>query len=814
MLGYAPVSLEPVGNLPLTELGGEALSGPQLLRGVPFDVPSRVIVLDDASCDVSIAVGRPAKYLIVAHQQLSSNVLAGGDLGTTVAEYVFHLVSGRAFAVPIRERFEIACVPTWWGGLPFLAFPDFDNSMSGSVGRNNPVSEPPTRPDSYQRLPKHWYLWVWENPTPDATVESIEIVPRGPRFAIGAVTTSDFDEYPFNRQARRGVIIELKGPKGPVEVAVDRGSVTNARSLVTGSAARFLADPLRGFGEPLSDQETASFAEIGALPSATVTISHGGERIAEVNWGELQDRGMIRTANTSVEIRDPGRNWVQVTVLDDETNRPVPCKVHFRSIDGIPYQPHGHHQHLDSSVGPWHAEVGADVRLGRVTYAYIDGTCEGWLPRGEVIVDVARGYEYEPLREKVRIRPGQRELTLRLRRWIDMNKHCWYSGDTHVHFLSQQGAHVQSQGEAVNVVNVLQSQWGARFSNIEEFTGKPSVACNGSNIVYVTQENRQHVLGHLTLLGLKRPVMPLCTDGPSEAEMGGGLDATMSDWADRCHEQGGLVIIPHLPSPNGEPATLIATGRADAVEMLVEGSYNHIEYYRYLNCGYRLPLVGGTDKMTSDVPVGMYRTYVHLNDPLTYENWCRGVALGRTFLSGGPIIHFSVDGATLGDTVQLSGAGTVDVEAWAESIFPIHTLQIVERGRVVASAEASNGARRLELRDRLHIDHDTWLAARCGGPSYTAIPHRDCWSRGIFAHTSPIYIGLGAEWSMFDESTVRYMLTLVDGCLSYIDRSAVRWGPSDVTYHHGEGDHAAWLHRPFLEARDALEERLAQLGLL
>ena len=77
----------------------------------------------------------------------------------------------------------------------------------------------------------------------------------------------------------------------------------------------------------------------------------------------------------------------------------------------------------------------------------------------------------------------------------------------------------------------------------------------------------------------------------------------MSDWADRCHAQGGTVIIPHLPNPNGEPATLIAMGRADTVEMLRHWMYNHKEYYRYLNWGYKLPLVGGTDKMSNDVPV-------------------------------------------------------------------------------------------------------------------------------------------------------------------------------------------------------------------
>ena len=43
--------------------------------------------------------------------------------------------------------------------------------------------------------------------------------------------------------------------------------------------------------------------------------------------------------------------------------------------------------------------------------------------------------------------------------------------------------------------------------------------------------------------------------------------------------------------------------------MIRDEEFNHIEYYRYLSCGYRLPLVGGTDKMSSDVPVGLYRTY-------------------------------------------------------------------------------------------------------------------------------------------------------------------------------------------------------------
>ena len=151
--------------------------------------------------------------------------------------------------------------------------------------------------------------------------------------------------------------------------------------------------------------------------------------------------------------------------------------------------------------------------------------------------------------QRVRIQPGQRELTLKMKRWIHMNERRWFSGDSHVHFLSAQGSHTESQGEDLNVVNLLQSQWGSLFTNKEEFTGGASVSQVGNNIVYVSQENRQHFLGHLILWGLKEPIMPWCSDGPGEAELGGTLEVTMSDWADQCHRQGGRSSSLTTPTP-------------------------------------------------------------------------------------------------------------------------------------------------------------------------------------------------------------------------------------------------------------------------
>ena len=136
----------------------------------------------------------------------------------------------------------------------------------------------------------------------------------------------------------------------------------------------------------------------------------------------------------------------------------------------------------------WHIDVGGDLRLGQISYAYIDGTSQGWLPRGEVIVDVARGYEYDPLRARVNIAPGQQDLELRLKRWINMNERGWYSGDSHVHFLSTQGSHFESQAEDLNVVNLLQSQWGSLFTNVEGLHRRAQRHAAG-------QQHRLHLAG-------------------------------------------------------------------------------------------------------------------------------------------------------------------------------------------------------------------------------------------------------------------------------------------------------------------------------
>jgi hypothetical protein len=808
--------------------------GQQTFHGLPFQIGSG----DDQPCfialgkghseTVSVPVGKTATRLIFAHVMTETGLHEGIPVGQTIATYAFVFADGERVEVPIRERFEIAVIPNGWGELPFLAVPDgkdglherYQGDWGATGGRQT---------EAYQAWPGTFFLWDWINPRPNEVIERVEVVPvsakgdssYSPAFLIGAITASHIAEEPFSRQAAIPVLITLPKEEDAkarfdLSVEVDRGVATYPYALPEQSAEAFLGDPLKGWGEDPNRQNSPAYVEIAASPSATVKVKRNEEEIGSANWGEIEQKGAVEQDRVRIEIVDTGRNWVHTTVLDDETGKPIPCRVHFRSLHGIPYAPHGHHPHVNSNMNTWHIDVGGDVRLGQITYAYIDGKCQGWLPRGEVIVDVARGYEYEPLRAKVEVKPGQRELELRLKRKHHLNKDRYFSGDTHVHFLSSQGAITEAAGEDLDVVNLLLSQWGHLFTNTEEFTGSPLLSGDRETIVYATQENRQHLLGHLTLLGLKEPVMPWCSDGPSEAEMGGNLEVTLSHWADACHAQGGTVVIPHVPNPNGEPAALIATGRADAVEFLAHSSFQHIEYYRYLNGGYRLPLAGGTDKMDSGVPVGMYRTYAYIppEEEFTYDNWLKALRSGNTFLSGGPILRFTVDGQPIGSVLKLGkDGGTVEVEAVATSIFPIHTLQVVQGGHIVASTEDAKGAKELSLRTTLKIGGTTWLCARCAGPNYTTVHHHDSWNRGIMAHTSPIYLACGSEYHLFSPDTAHYMLTLIDGSLQYIRSRARQWKPGTVTHHHSHQDHQEFLESPFHEAAAALHRKMHEHGI-
>ena len=261
----------------------------------------------------------------------------------------------------------------------------------------------------------------------------------------------------------------------------------------------------------------------------------------------------------------------------------------------------------------------------------------------------------------------------------------------------------------------------------------PCFRADRDSMVWVGSENRQHILGHIGLEGVQgKPVFPMSADGPSEAYLGDPIWTSMAEWADVCRQRQGLAVAVHFPYPTGEIAADIVLGKIDAVEIWPQDdpkvhhkvieefdSLRYLDWYHYLNCGYRLPAVAGTDKMGAYMPAGTNRVYAYLGqEEFNYPNFAKAVRAGNTFATSGPLLMFHADGHPPGAEITLgAGGGTIEVTADAQCFVPIHRLEVIFNGKVVAAQEEPAGARSIHLTEKIKVEGPGWLAARCSSQS-------------------------------------------------------------------------------------------------
>jgi len=445
------------------------------------------------------------------------------------------------------------------------------------------------------------------------------------------------------------------------EVAVDLGTVMSARAVLEYDAERWVGP------EPSVQPERSHDA---------VVVEYAAHPAAELHVG-----GAPAPADTIIVVPAADRP-VRVRIVDARTSEPVAVRLHMHGEAGEYLPPRGHHRQVNDA---WFEDNYGEFVIDRHQYAYVDGDCIVDLPLGTVHVEITRGYEIAPLRRTITVDADTDTLTFELDRVLRWRERGWVAADTHVHFLSPQTALLEGKAEGVNVVNLLASQWGEMYSNVADFDGRTTLGAkelggDGEFLVRVGSENRMQVLGHISLLGYSGQLIhPLCTGGPSESALGDPLEVTMAEWAQRCRDQRGLVVMPHAPNPQLERAADIVLDLVDAVELmifnpLVPGAclsaYGIADWYRYLNLGYHVPIVGVSDKMAASMLLGGIRTYANLGDrELSYEDWMDAVRAGNTFATIGPLAELHVEGVSPGGRVELPArGGKVEVKWEVESV--------------------------------------------------------------------------------------------------------------------------------------------------
>jgi hypothetical protein len=593
--------------------------------------------------------------------------------------------------------------------------------------------------------------------------------------AIAAVTLFRGTADPLVLDPRRQLLVEGDAPGLP---EVDLGIAIASRPL-TAPAPSEGHGPV-GWGSARAPQDERNdpgtapgraVLDVAAAPDARLTVGGWNLALADIGRGAVSPDG--RTTIRPLPVADVR---VDVRVLaDDEV---APARVRFVASDGRYLPPLGHREEINPGLLE---DTGAGLILGRDTYAYVPGTFQIDLPLGDVEVEVVKGFDHRPVRRTIHVEPGTRDLALPLERAIDLRAAGWRTADPHVHFLAPSTALLQAAAEDVMFVHLLATQLGDEFTNVTDLSWGSQADPDGRHFVIVGTENRQNVLGHLGLLGSRRPVVPLASGGGPEGRIGGAVAELLGDWADRCHAEGGLVVAAHFPLPLAEIAADIVAGQIDAVEMqtFAPGLDNPsiLEWYRFLNCGYRLPVLGGTDKMSAEMPLGAIRTCARLDPDAapTFAAWSVAVRAGRTFATSGPALELSVDGHESGDVIALpAGGGHLAARVRARAAQPIiGAIEIVMNGRVVARKDAPQAAAELVLDAEIDVDAGAWIAAR----SLSDQEIHSAYNTSMAAHTSPIYVEV-LDRPLFVATDATEILAVIDGTVRWLETMATIADPA------------------------------------
>jgi hypothetical protein len=501
---------------------------------------------------------------------------------------------------------------------------------------------------------------------------------------------------------------------------------------------------------------------------------------------------------------------VHVRVNDAVTGRPTPVRVRFTGPDGTCYAPFGR---LTDFATEMSVDVGGNVLFGSEAHAHIDGTCEVRLPPGRISVALSKGPEYRPLQTTVDLPPGKLALRFEVERLADLRAEGWYSGDSRAHGLTPHAALLEAAAEDVAVVNLLAQEelvftpGGQRraIPNILAFSGqKPALEMPG-HLVVVNTLNRHPTLGRLLLLNCHRPVYPLTFGGPD------GLDDwSLADWCDQCHRKGGLVVgnnfFGHYEGhPHGELLADVILGKVDALQIgdfenpRADTEYGQEsvlkDWYGLLQCGFRVPLVGGSGKCDNLDVLGSTRTYARLQpgQEFSYKNWIEAVRAGRTFVTDGPLLSFTVDDLDPGAAVRLrAGGGKVRVRAAARSALPFDRLDVVFSGEVVASAAPGGSPAEATLEAEVPVARSGWLLVRCWGP------YDDTMEQWVAAQSSPVYVEV-------EEHPVRPDPAIVARFSGHLDKM-LAWVEREARCDDKQREHLAGIFR---DAREILARRLA-----
>ena len=364
-------------------------------------------------------------------------------------------------------------------------------------------------------------------------------------------------------------------------------------------------------------------------------------------------------------------------------------------------------------------------------FFYIDGKYESMLPVGTYKLVVSKGPEYGVIQKSIEITAnGETAVDVAMSRWIDMPDKGWYSGDDHVHMTRtpNDNASISAvmQAEDIHVTNLLQmgNPYDTNFTQYA-FGKNGRYRAGNHALVPGVEDPRTAVRGHTISMNINEVYRP--TDRYLR------YDQIFAEY----RRQGGMSGYAHLVyrlfNVERGLAIDVPLGAVDFVELLQDGLIETELWYDYLNLGFKLIPMAGSDFPYISAPGGD-RNYVYIEGDFTVDAYYEALRDHRTFVTTGPMLEFSVNGQPMGSSLQLSPGDELSIDAGAAlnpDIEALDRIELVVHGDVVATNDKVSADNTLTLQYAMTVEEGMWLAVRAYGANQTV------------AHTAPVYVTTG-----------------------------------------------------------------------
>ncbi|WP_235299463.1 CehA/McbA family metallohydrolase [Portibacter marinus] len=374
-----------------------------------------------------------------------------------------------------------------------------------------------------------------------------------------------------------------------------------------------------------------------------------------------------------------------------------------------------------------------------------------------IYLTIMKGSEYQIAMDTLFLKSGSvSNHTIRLERWVNMREDQWYSSDLHLHIprpTEELNPYISKmmQAEDIHVGNLLQSGKVKNFKMAEQYAfGKRSVYEENGYLLAAGQENpRTHVFGHTITLGSEVPVFNeekylvyrLIWE---QTTTHGGLNGFAHAWQDE----------PDGPSPQNGMALVLPHDLMHFIEVLQFNRAGYNAWYDVLNLGFEVAPTAGSDYPCADQSIpGHERFYTHVSGEFNYENWLESIELGKTFVTTGPVLQFTINDQQLGSKLELTNRDSITISGMVK--FDPHAdnikfLEIVNNGQVIKKISRTDHSDSLVFKFKHHIEHTGWFALRGYGDKrfenvFNQPIHFNFLKASTNFHSAPIYVNVAGS---------------------------------------------------------------------